>query len=254
MLLRIQDRILLSLALLEDLFEDLTDAGGLASFSYKQIYGFVPPRYKKSNFYAGLSYALKTGNIERVIKNGRPYLRLTGQGKRKIVRDFPLFSFQERRWDGWWRMVPYDIKEIKRWQRDELRARLYQLGFRPLQKSIYLSPHPIEEEMNDFLRAIRLEGKVLVLLCRKILGVDNKELARQLWQLDRLNKKYKDLLTKIEEAKKEGELRKIKIEYLELLRMDPFLPKTLLPKNWMGERVREKIRRVLSRGPRIMGL
>lgn len=243
MLLRIRDRILLSLALLEDLFEDLADAGGIASFSYKNLYGFVPQRYKKSNFYAGLSYALKTGNIEKIIKKGRPHLRLTGQGKKRIIRDFPLFCLQERRWDGLWRMIPYDIKEVRRWQRNRLRERLYQLGFRQFQKSVYLSPHPIEKEMSDFLKTLRLEGKVWVLLCKKILGANNKELARRLWQLDKLNKKYKDLWERLEEGEGEEVLREVKREYLDLLSIDPFLPKDLLPKNWLEKKVRERLGR-----------
>ena len=246
MILRIQDRILLSLALLGDVFEDVADAGGLMSFSYKQIYGFVPQRYKRRNFYASVSYGLKTGNIERIRKNKKPYLRLTGQGQKKIVRDFPLFQLQERRWDGMWRMIAYDIKEIRRSQRNRLREKLYQLGFRQFQKSIYLSPHPFEEEMNDFLKTLRLEEKAWVVLCKKFLGIHNRKLAKKLWRLDKLNKKYKDLWRKLkEEVEEDKTLAEVKKEYLNLLGNDPFLPKDLLPKDWYEKKLRKKLRLVL---------
>lgn len=246
MLLRIQDRILVTLALLGDLFEDLVDPGGIFSASYENIYGFTPRRYKKSNFVSAANYALRTGKIEKVIKNGEAYLRLTGEGKSKLVREFPLVWFQKRRWDGLWRVLPYDIKEIKRNQRNKLRRKLYELGFKQFQKSVYLSPHPIEREMTEFLKILRLEGKARVLLCKEFVGVKNKELVRKLWQLDKLNREYQNLEEKIGGVLSKKELREIKAEYLDLLIADPFLPQELLPHPWWGEKVRQKVKKVFK--------
>lgn len=244
MLLRIQDRILLGLAFLGDLFEDLVDPGGLFSSGYENLYGFTPRRYKKSHFMAAVHYALRTGKIEKVIKNGMPCLRLTGKGRQKLVRDFPLVWFQKRKWDGYWRVLPYDIKEIKRGQRDKLRRKLYELGFKQFQKSVYLSPHGVEEEMTDFLKTLRLEGKVHLLLCRKILRVENRELARKLWQLDKLNSKYEKLWLKLEDILSEEKVREAKAEYLELLAADPFLPEELLPKPWWRGKVERGLKKI----------
>jgi len=243
MLLRVQDRILLGLAFLEDLFEDLADAGGLMSFSYKQVYGFVPRRYRKRNFYKSVSYALKTKRIEKIIKKDEVYLRLTGQGKRKLVRDFPLVRFQNSHWDGFWRVLPYDIKEIKRYQRDRLRNKLRELDFKQFQKSVYLSPHPFEKEMSDFLETLKLEGKVSILLCQKIQGIDNKQLARKLWRLDQLNQKYKELIENLKKSPNEKDLKEIKAQYLELNSKDPFFPQELLPQHWWREEGRRMLRK-----------
>jgi len=243
MLLRVQDRILLGLAFLEDLFEDLADAGGLMSFSYKQVYGFVPRRYRKRNFYKSVSYALKTKRIEKIVKKDEVYLRLTGQGKRKLVRDFPLVRFQNSHWDGFWRVLPYDIKEIKRYQRDRLRNKLRELDFKQFQKSVYLSPHPFEKEMSDFLETLKLEGKVSILLCQKIQGIDNKQLARKLWRLDQLNQKYKELIENLKKSPNEKDLKEIKAQYLELNSKDPFFPQELLPQHWWREEGRRMLRK-----------
>jgi len=243
MLLRVQDRILLGLAFLEDLFEDLADAGGLMSFSYKQVYGFVPRRYRKGNFYKSVSYALKTKRIEKIVKKDEVYLRLTGQGKRKLVRDFPLVRFQNSHWDGFWRVLPYDIKEIKRYQRDRLRNKLRELDFKQFQKSVYLSPHPFEKEMSDFLETLKLEGKVSILLCQKIQGIDNKQLARKLWRLDQLNQKYKELIENLKKSPNEKDLKEIKAQYLELNSKDPFFPQELLPQHWWREEGRRMLRK-----------
>lgn len=247
MLLRTQDRILLALSFLEDLFEDLADAGGLMSFSYKQIYGFVPRKYKKSNFMSAVSYALRTAKIEKILKDGMPYLRLTGKGKKKLVRDFPLIQLQKKNWDRFWRVLPYDIKEAKRNIRDRLRDKLYELGFRQFQQSVYLSPHPIEKEMAEFLETIRLEGKAHVLLCKEILGIDNKDLARKLWELDKLNRAYKKLFQKLKIASQDKDLRDIEAKYLEILTEETFLPQDLLPKPWWGDKLRKELKRVLTK-------
>jgi len=241
MLLRIQDRILLGLAFLGDLFEDVAGVGGLAGFSYKQIYGFVPRRYRKSNFQAGLYYALRTEKIKRIIKNGEVFLRLTGKGKKKLIRDFPLIWFQKKKWDGLWRVLPYDIREIKKRQRDRLRNKLYELGFKQFQKSVYLSPLPIENEMEEFLKTLKLEGKAHLLLSNKVLGIENRELAEKLWQVDKLNRKYKKLLSRLVKAGTEKELKEVRSDFFELLAEDPFLPKELLPKEWLRERVEREI-------------
>ena len=244
MLLRIQDRILLSLAFLGDLFEDLADAGGLMSASYKQIYGFIPKKYKKHNFVSAVNYALRTGKIEKIVKNNEVCFRLTGKGEKKLIKDLPLAWFQKKRWDGLWRMLSYDIKEIKRHQRNRLRIKLYDLGFRQFQKSVYISPYPIEKEMNDFLKTLNLEGKAYALLCNKILGVENKELARELWQLDKLNKKYEKLFRKLKSFTDKREFKKIKVKYLELLSDDPFFPKELLPRLWWAEKVKAELKKI----------
>ena len=244
MFLRIQDRVLLSLAFLGDLFEDVADAGGIMSVSYKQIYGFVPQKYKKHNFHSAVYYALKTGNLEKVIKSGKPYLKLTGQGEKKLIRQFSLIRFQKRQWDGLWRILPYDIKETKRYQREKLREKLHQLSFKQFQKSIYLSPYPIEKEVNDFLKTLKLEGKAHLLLCQEVLGVTNRELAIKLWQLDKLNSKYKELFEKLQAFSDEEKLQDLRAKYLELLSEDPFFPKDLLPLPWWGRKVREKIKKI----------
>lgn len=183
-LLRFEDYLLLGVSLGADLFEDIADAGGLASFSYSQVYGFVPNRYKKRYFYARTHHLLKTGYIEKIIKNDRPYARLTNLGRKKIVRDFPILSFQNRKWDGRWRLVIFDISEKERKARDALRAKLKELGFGKWQKSVYISPHNFGQDLREFL---------------------------------------------------------IKARYLDILVRDPLLPLELLPKGWVGEKVRRLV-------------
>ena len=127
-LLRIQDRILLLLADIGDVFEELHDPGGWFKNYYQTLYGWVPYRYKRSNYKATFKRMLKVGYVEKIIKNGEPYLRLTSSGDKKLVRDFPIVSLKKKKWNGVGTLVIFDIEEIKRGSRDQLRLWLLGLG------------------------------------------------------------------------------------------------------------------------------
>ena len=53
-------------------------------------------------------------------------------------------------WDGLWRMVIFDIPEVKKKTRDAISFKLKQLGFHPLQKSVFVYPYECQKEI-DFL-------------------------------------------------------------------------------------------------------
>jgi len=163
-----QKRLLLILATLGDIFEDLADAGGLMSFSYQQIYGYMPRKYKKHNFEMAMRRALKIGSIKKVIRKGQVCLKLTSRGKNKLVEYFPLFKLQRKKWDRKWRVVLFDIEEENKKAREQFRRKLYELGFGQLQKSVYISSFSIEAEMREFIEAIGLKEKVYLLVTPKL--------------------------------------------------------------------------------------
>lgn len=214
---------------------------------YKNLYGWVPPKYQRGNLYSAVSYSLKTGLIERVIKNGQPFFRLTGRGKNKLIRDFPLFRFQEEKWDGFFTVLFFDIREIERIVRDLLRRDLKTLTFAMAQRSVYVTSHNIVSDLEEYLKFTGLFPKVLVFRSKRIFGGDEKAWARKLWKLDKLNRLYKSILTdwkKVEkkkgEEKKEG-IRSLKNKFLQAITIDPCLPRELLPNDWAGFKARKLI-------------
>ncbi|MBI3576470.1 hypothetical protein HY086_00300 [Candidatus Gottesmanbacteria bacterium] len=60
---------------------------------------------------------------------------------------------KQKRWDGKWRVVIFDILEKHRRIRDVFRMRLLQLGLCLLQESVYISPYPCFDEL-EFLREL----------------------------------------------------------------------------------------------------
>ncbi len=150
-MLRPQDILLLGLADIADLLEGVKDPFGILGRSYKQFYGFIPSKYKRSNFNHLVWRNLKTGYIEKIIKNGSPYLRITSSGRRKIKRDFLLLVIQKKKWDGKWRLAVFDIKEKSRTLRNRFRKKLKELGFGMLQESVFISPYDLLADFSQFL-------------------------------------------------------------------------------------------------------
>lgn len=255
-MLKTQDLLLLGLSGAFDLFEELRDPLQLISKSYENMYGWVPKKYKRHNFNHLVWRNLKTGNIEKIEKNGEAYLRLTSQGNQKLKRDFPLLSMQQKPWDKKWRIVAFDIREEEKNIRDGLRNKLKELGFGMLQESVFITPHDIAQDFAEFVENLGISDSVYVLEVSQVVVGDKKELARNLWNLDKLNDEYKEIIEKLESVfliKTRGRVKQlnneisksvieIKRDYLKTLLRDPFLPKELLPSDWKGDEAKKLIK------------
>lgn len=57
------------------------------------------------------------------------------------------------KWDGYWRVVIFDIPEKKKQARDALAFKLKQLGLYQLQKSVYVFPYNCKDEI-DFITEV----------------------------------------------------------------------------------------------------
>jgi len=100
----------------------------------------------------------KKGLIKKKEKN----FQLTSLGL-EIVETFKDEKPVEKKWDGKWRLVMFDIPEKKRNHRNWLRFELCSLDYKLLQKSVFMGQQPIDEEvyreiiergLDDFIRLI----------------------------------------------------------------------------------------------------
>ena len=261
-LFRSKDILLLGLANLLDAAEEIKDPLRIMSSSYKNMYGWIPRRYQKHNFYQLVSRSLKTQLIEKIEKNGKIYIRITSDGKKAVQRDFPMLLLQNKTWDGKWRIVMFDVEEVNKKVRERLRGKLKELGFGMLQKSVFISPHGIIEDFIEFAQTSGIRDYLYILETHDLIVGDEKEFANKIWKLQELNEKYKEIVDEIEEIKnrhmisnsdrieksyiqKEKNVRTVKNKWLMIVAQDPFLPKMLLPKPWYGEKA-EKLARELA--------
>lgn len=97
--------------------------------------------------------------IEIVVQNGKQYIQLSKNGKRKILRySLELLTIEKpKRWDGKWRLILYDIPSTDRRLSEFIRETLKNLGCYQIQKSIYLFPYPCFDQI-EFLREFHCLG------------------------------------------------------------------------------------------------
>ncbi|MDP4009185.1 MAG: hypothetical protein Q8P71_02065 [bacterium] len=102
---------------------------------------------------------------------------LTSYGRTKALR-YRVLQKQEKKWDGKYRAIAFDILEERRHDRDILRRELRILGCIELQKSFWITPYDIIEELLCLLKLwnIEMRGDVRVLIIQNI--YDDKDLRK----------------------------------------------------------------------------
>lgn len=86
-------------------------------------------------------YMKSRGYIAGEYKHG---LQITAKGQKRLEQlDFDNIKIsQQRHWDKLWRIVFYDIPERRKPARDALNAKLREIGFFQLQRSVWVHPFP----------------------------------------------------------------------------------------------------------------
>jgi len=105
-------------------------------------------KYNKNSYIKRSIYRLKeSGFIEFCSKGNKNFIYLTEKGKQKLLK-YKLRDISIKKpaqWDGKWRIIIFDIKEIRRGIRDAFRGTLINLGFVRLQNSVWVYPYECEE-------------------------------------------------------------------------------------------------------------
>ncbi len=106
-------------------------------------------KYQKRKIYDAFMYFKKHGLISIERRNKQIYIALTNEGKKKAGM-FQIDNLQIQkpsRWDHKWRVLIFDVQEMKKSHREALRGKLKQLGFFLLQKSVWVHPFDCRSEI-----------------------------------------------------------------------------------------------------------
>jgi len=247
--MKLRDQILWGLVVGGDILGKVM-GGGSRAYQTEKLYLWTPPKYTKKKYRYLVGRLYREGYLQRVLIEGRLHFRITEAGRRLLLKSYPALKSADQTWDGFWRLVMFDVPEAKRRGRDDLRKQLLRLGFGKLQNSTYLSCYDHGKGLLDFVKVRDLVGKVILLEAKqKYLGSPTK-LAERVWKLDKIAEKYKAVIDSlstrfgIRDLKKREEfLKRIYQQYLKVLAVDPFLPSSLLPKDWPAEKARKYVLR-----------
>lgn len=164
--------------------------------------------------------------------------KLTNKGFYALCLEFPFFRFLKDEWDGRWRIISYEIPETKREIRDRLRREMRGWGLGPWHRSFWITPHTIVENLRDLVYGREEEKYIQAFESTHVFGdIDN--LVEKVWGKVALDTQYRELFKKwhatlSEEKNAEEKMQNIIASYVEVLRVDPGLPESLVGRKWIG--------------------
>ncbi len=128
---------------------------------------------KNETFLKSLSYLNKKRMISITEKDGQAVITLSEDGKKRILQ-MNLDRMAIKRpinWDGYWRIVLFDIPERKKQAREALRSKLKKLGFYPLQKSCFIYPFDCKSEIEYLSELFEVSPYVNYILAKEVEGI-----------------------------------------------------------------------------------
>lgn len=130
-----------------------------------------------------LKYLQQQKLIEINEKPNETKIKITDKGGQKILKyNFEKMDIQiQEKWDRKWRVVIYDIANLKRSLRNMFREKIKSLGLYPLQESVYLFPYPCFNEI-EFLRQYFGVGAEIIYL--EVLKIENESVYKDYFGLD----------------------------------------------------------------------
>lgn len=142
----------------------LSVAQSVADLTAEMLTGNIYKMYKLADYNARRrKYRSILAARERLVKHGLlrrngKFLELTAKGERKL-REWEHCNYKLPRpevWDGRWRILIFDIPEKRRWLRDRIRDTLQAIGFKRLQRSVWVYPFDCE----DFITLLKADFKI----------------------------------------------------------------------------------------------
>lgn len=140
-------------------------------------------RYKRKKVYDAFYKLRKSEHIQTKTKGGQIYISLTKKGKSMAgwLQIDELKIKKPKKWDKKWRLVAFDISQLKRIYREALRGKLKELGFHQLQKSVWIHPFNCKDEINLLIDFFGFSKEEIRLVLADNIG-DDREL-KELFKL-----------------------------------------------------------------------
>lgn len=118
--------------------------------------------FNQDDFQRCRHYLSKQGYARFSNGGGATVVRLLQRGRTHVLRGaFDNISAPTaNKWDGFWRIIIFDIPERHKWAREGFRNALRQIGMHCMQDSVFVSPHPCEEKLRFLISIFSLAPHV----------------------------------------------------------------------------------------------
>ena len=147
---------------------------GITRKFYRDFYGVdVFKKYSKNKKFK------QEWEIKKILKylEQKKYIKIS-QEKQKIylaekgAMEFIKFRATQKKekWDGKWRIIIFDVSETRRNNRDFLRKQLKWIGFKELQKSVWVFPFDVKNDIKELMEISKYKcgGDIRFLTTEKI--------------------------------------------------------------------------------------
>jgi DNA-binding transcriptional regulator PaaX len=175
--------------------------------------------------------------------------RLTESGRLWALGGRDPDAWWSRPWDGYWRLVVFDLPLGQETQRDRVRRYLRSKGFGYLQKSVWIAPDRLTEERHA-LSGSRVDVESLILLeARPCAGESDEDIVSGAWDFEGINARYARCLQILKNRPtarlgSDGASQTFRrwaaqerAAWLAAASADPLLPRRLLPAGYLGCKV-----------------
>lgn len=211
-----------------------------------------------------LSRMARKGWLQRERRGRHAYYDLTGRGRRLLEEGVEriFHSSWDTPWDGSWLLLAYSIPEGQRHVRDRLRSRLTWLGFGSLGNGLWINPHHVEQRVMETADEMSISSHIEVFRGHRVGDEDQEALVAKCWDLPAVNARYKAFVDRWT-ARMEKDARggcenldgercytlrfRLTNEFQSFPREDPYLPRPLLPDDWIGDRAAGTFRSIRDR-------
>ncbi len=167
---KVTDLLLLTLEIALD--------GGIILYDYANNphhYAFGSPNLDRYQLYHIVHRLKEKGWVETYKNEGKIIVKLTHKGKNHLQIEKAI---KEKKWDGKFRVVIFDIPEKHRKVRNVFRRKLKEWGLVAWQKSVWTSKNDLAEPLREFIKELGIEDWVLVLVSNDV-GSARKFVDRQ---------------------------------------------------------------------------
>lgn len=123
----------------------------------------------------------RQGYVEKENTKEGILIRIKDKGKTQILK-YSLSDMRppKNKWDGKWRLVFFDVAEFDRKKRDQFRKYLKQLEMEQFQKSVFISPYDIFDQVKYLREVLDIPNTIKM---AQLDWVENEEELKEIFEL-----------------------------------------------------------------------